>query len=355
MKSMITNNNKTDDFRHKVKNFVEDTKDVIQATAGRWKDTMERVKEHLNSRTSDFLNVNNHPDKNSTIVPQYSPQAHGVSFLRGFGLFLGDLGDWLSGEGSNEVNIAHNDRIQGKIREWGGQRGKATGLGYLSGLGLLATAVSSAIEAPAVNHQRKETALKEFEHQQLSWFTSQHLQRWFKSRDFYVTKFPDSPPEIFKKAVKILYQLIEYHCKFYTDKWLAKRILKGCRELHSVAVKDNFSPINRNWDYWRLVQREVERTNWLGQAKREREYFRDKKWNLEDFLNDFAGGIVRYGLFGVRSEKRIDFCSFRKGLFGKLRDKREYDEDHKTLAEVRRVIRTLLKWRLSTMGSAIKI
>jgi len=188
-----------------------------------------------------------------------------------------------------------------------------------------------------VNDQRKETALEEFENQDLTWWESHQIKSWFQSHDFYVTKFPDTPREIFPLAVKILYQLIKYHTKSYIDAWLGQNILINCEKLHRIAVKNEICPINEDWQYWKLVQREFGKKIFWGELKFKRKFYTNPDWNLEDFLNEFENGIVRFGIFGV-NEKRIDFCYYRKKLFGELIERTEVDEQDNTLEFVWDVI-----------------
>ncbi len=189
-----------------------------------------------------------------------------------------------------------------------------------------------------VNHHRKDNALEEFENQDLFWRDRQRLKTTFKQHDFYVTKFPDTPREIFPLAVKILYQLIKYHNKSKPDSRLGEKIIAECEELHRIAIKKNNSPINQEWSYWKLVQQEVPKKEFWGRNKVKRQYFTDPSWNLEDFFNEFEGGLIRFGLFGVK-EKRIDFCFYRKESWGKLIDRTEVDEKDKTLACVWKVVK----------------
>ena len=124
------------------------------------------------------------------------------------------------------------------------------------------------INNSVVNHHRKSNALEEFENQDLSWRDRQRLKTAFKQHDFYVTKFPDTPREIFPLAVNILYQLIKYHNKPNPDSRLGEEILKECEKLHQIAIKKNFSHINQEWSYWKLVQLEVgkKKTFWEYQS-----------------------------------------------------------------------------------------
>ena len=176
-----------------------------------------------------------------------------------------------------------------------------------------------------VNHHRKYNALEEFENQDLFWRDRQRLKTAFKQHDFYVTKFPDTPRDIFPLAVKILYQLIRYHNKSNPDSRLGEEILNECEKLHRIAFKKNFSPINREWSYWKLIQQEVPKKNFWGKIIFIKQFFTNSFWNLEDFLNDFEGGIIRFGLFGVQ-DKRIDVCFYEKKSFGKLGKGVELDE-----------------------------
>lgn len=199
------------------------------------------------------------------------------------------------------------------------------------------------INTTIVNHHRKDNVLKEFENQDLSWRDSQRLKTDFKQHDFYVTKFPDTHQEIFPLAVKILYQLIKYHNNSNPDSRLGEKILKECQILHRIAIKKHISPINQEWPYWKLVQQEVpsKKKNYLGRNKMKRQYFTDSSWNLEDFLNIFEGSLIRTGLFGINTQKRIHVCFYEKKWLGKLEKGVELEETEsdKTLKSVWDTIR----------------
>jgi hypothetical protein len=197
-----------------------------------------------------------------------------------------------------------------------------------------------------INYQRKDTALEEFDNQDLSWWEREKLKNAFKQHNFYVTKFPDTPRDIFPLAAKILYKLIKFHNNSRIDTRLGAKILKDCETLHKIAERKQISPINQDWQYWKLLQHEIVEHNIFGNPKKDfwgkikykREYYLNPSWNLEDFLNDFEGGIIRFGLFGV-DNKRVDFCYFRKKWDGKLYDRTEVDETEKTLDLVWRMVK----------------
>lgn len=203
-------------------------------------------------------------------------------------------------------------------------------------LGLLALKGVSETKKAVVNSNRRETALAEFEKQDLGMFKSWQMESWFESRDFYVTKFPDTPKDIFPLAVKLLYKLFKYHAKTYSDSWLGQEILHDCEKLQKIAQKNAYFPIAREWDYWKLVQFDEVKENFWGNVKVKRKFFNDPHWNLENFLNDFEAGIIRYGLFGIQSDKRIDVRLYKKKFlgFGELTDAIELDEAEKTIQHV---------------------
>ncbi len=69
--------------------------------------------------------------------------------------------------------------------------------------------VGKQIDRAVVNSNRKETSLEDFDRQDLSWLDREQLKSFYKDHDFYVTKFPHTPKEIFPLAVKVLYLLIK--------------------------------------------------------------------------------------------------------------------------------------------------
>lgn len=203
-------------------------------------------------------------------------------------------------------------------------------------LGLLALKGISETSKAIVNDNRKDTALEDFDDQDLGFFKGWQMESWFESHDFYVTKFPDTKKEIFPLAVKILYKLFKYHSKWYVDEWLGNEILNDCEKLNKLAIKKAIYPIAQNWPYWKLVQVEEIKENFWGNMKVKRKFFKNPEWNLETFFNSFAGGLIRFGLFGIRSDKGIDVCLYKKKLlgFGELTDAIELDEAEKTIHHV---------------------
>lgn len=202
--------------------------------------------------------------------------------------------------------------------------------------GLLALKGVSETSKAIKNSNRQDTALESFENQNLGFLTSWHMESWFESRDFYITQFPDTPKEIFPLAAKILYKLFKYHSKWYLDSWLGYEILNDCAKVNKIANRNEFYPIARDWPYWKLVQKEEYVETFFGKKKIQRKFIQNSEWNLNNFLNDFAGGMIRYGLFGIQSNKRIDVCIYKKKFLGlgKLTDAKELVESEKTLKNV---------------------
>jgi hypothetical protein len=174
------------------------------------------------------------------------------------------------------------------------------------------------------DHNRKDTALIAFDQQNLSLWVKNRLKDAYRARDFYITKFPDTPPAVFPKAVRILYDLIQFHGRGKRDDWLGHEILRECEELHRIAVRLNCAPLNQPWEYWRLVGKKVKTRNFWGIEQERVEFIPNPNWNLEGFLNEDFGGLVKFGLFGVK-DKSVDIMIYEKDWFGTLKKGEKID------------------------------
>jgi hypothetical protein len=79
-----------------------------------------------------------------------------------------------------------------------------------------------------------------------------------------------------------------------------------------------------------LVGRKFKTQNFWGIEQEKIEFIPLPHWNLERFLNDDFGGLLKYGLFGTK-DKRIDIMVYEKDWWGNLKNGLELDEKQKNI------------------------
>jgi hypothetical protein len=163
-----------------------------------------------------------------------------------------------------------------------------------------------------IGQTANRSVLQNFEEQNLTWFEEQRLKRAFKTHNFYVTKFPTTSPQIFPKAVKVLYNLIKYVGGNQTT-FSRLELLWDLKSIEQFG-KQNYNFYKTEWDFASLLNI-------------------DPSISMEDFLLHHNESIILSGLFGLQN-KRIDVSIYKKFPFGRFGKGQEIVETKITLQDV---------------------
>jgi hypothetical protein len=169
------------------------------------------------------------------------------------------------------------------------------------------------IQNKIVDHNRREF-LDKLPMQNLGRWVEQDLRGFYRNKKFYVTQFPDTHPEVFPHASKLLYALIKFHGnrrESVMGRWqLQSQVNSFIRTQARVLGAD--SPQWRDGNILKLTQH-------------------NPNWNLAKFLNSPE---IRDLIFSVKKDKRIDVAIYQAKIFGRIEKIEELNEEDYNLSNL---------------------